>query len=200
MTSVDQEMYYRHFIRINFTSNMAYDIAAFGESQGMEKLTERLDLTCGAIPSGEYNMVIDPSAPKQFLELYTGIAEYRLAFAVTELLKLNPGYIKPLENYFHDKGKALKADNYPTVKAAFELINFCVLDGMPDIETKQITIDESDKLSWKKLMETHENYWNKAGSSVEVYYQLQNCFINGLLDGSNITFTNQDNQTFTLSK
>lgn len=97
----------QQFFKIQQLNDMSFDIAAFGENQGIEKLTERVDLNCGAMPPGEYERVIDPSAPEEFLNLYLGIAESRFAYAVTALLKFHPGYITPLENYCFERGKAL---------------------------------------------------------------------------------------------
>lgn len=193
------DIYLRHFEKIVLLSNMALDIAAFGESQGIFNLVERLDLTCGALPSDQYEQVIDQGAPEPFLELYTRMAEHRFAFAVTELLKLNPAYMTALENYCRDKGKTLKAAKLSTVEAAYELINTSVLDGMPWDDVKNVTVVETNRIVWKKLKETHQEAWQKAGGNLEIYYQLQNCFIQGLLDGSSILFNNEQNELFTLS-
>lgn len=95
------------FIKIRILDDMSWDIAVFGENQGIEKLTERVDLSCGAVPPGEYEQVIDLSAPQQFLDLYEHIVEHRFAFVVTAMLKLRPDYIKPLKNYCFEKGKSL---------------------------------------------------------------------------------------------
>lgn len=178
---------------------MALDIAAFGESQGIFNLVERLDLTCGALPSDQYSQVIDQGAPEPFLELYSRMAEHRFAFAVTELLKLNPRYINALKNYCNDQGKKLKAAKISTVEAAYELINTFVMDGMPWVDVKNVTTVESNKIIWEKLQETHQDAWQKVDGDIEIYYQLQTCFIQGLLDGSGIIFKNQENKLFSLS-
>jgi len=190
----------QHFVKIQILSDMAFDIAAFGENQGIGKLTERLDLTCGAIPPGEYEQVIDQSAPQVFLDLYMKIAEKRFAFAVTELLKLNQAYINPLINYCFEAGKVHSIEKLKTVEAAYELINAVVLDGMPFDDVKEITTVEAFRLVWKKQKETHEDSWNKVGGDVAVYYQLQSAFIEGLLNESGISFVNEGNSVFSLIK
>ena len=55
-----------------------------------------------------------------------------------------------------------------------------------------------EKIKWKKLTETHASFWEKAGSIVDLYYDLQSCIIQGLLSGSKITFSNNNNELFTL--
>lgn len=188
------------FFKIRFLDYMALDIAAFGEQQGLEKLIERVDLKCGAIPPGEYEQIIDQSAPEPFLDLYMKIAEKRFAFAVTALIKANEGYITPLTNYCFELGKANKPEKLKTVEAAYELINAFVLDGMPDVDTKEITVVEANRLEWKKLVETHQEIWNKVQGDVAVYYQLQSAFIEGLLFESGISFLNEGNSVFTVIK
>lgn len=188
----------QQFYKIKFLNYMSFDIAAFGENQGIEKLVEKVDLKCGAIPDGEYEQVIDQTAPNPFLELYMRIAEFRFAFSVTALLKANEGYITPLINYCYEQGKANKPEKIKTVNTAYEYINSFILDGMPDEEVKEITTVEPGRLVWHVVKETHESFWNKAEGSVEVYYKLQNALIEGLLEGSDITFINEGNTTFTL--
>lgn len=193
------DIYLRQFGKISLLCNMALDIAAFGESQGIFNFVEHMDLTCGALPEGEYSQIIDPSAPEPFLDLYTKMAEHRFAFAVTGLLKANSAYINALKNYCFEQGKTLKPAKLSTVEAAYELINTYVLDGMPADDVKQITTVTPDKLEWEQLQETHKDAWDKAEGNLEIYYQLQTCFIQGLLDGSNILFNNEHNELFTLS-
>lgn len=193
------DIYIRHFGKIVLLSNMALDIAAFGESQGIPNFVERLDLTCGALPSEEYSQVIDQSAPEAFLSLYSKMAEHRFAFAVTELLKLNSGYLNALANYCMERGKALKPAKLNTVEAAYELINTYILDGMPADDVKNVTVVEPNRMEWEKIQETHEEAWNKAGGNIDIYYQLQSYFIKGLLDDSGISFVNNNNKLFTLT-
>lgn len=186
------------FYKISFLSDMALDIAAFGENQGIRDLVEQLDLNCGAIPPGDFEHVIDPAAPHQFLDFYTKIAEHRFAFAVTQLLKLNPLYMTPLNNYCLDKGKALKGP-VTGVKEAFDFIQSIILDGMPCDETYKIITSNESELVWEKLVDTHEGFWNKVQGNVDVYYELQSSFIKGLLEDSNISFTNEGNKIFRLN-
>lgn len=194
------DIYLRHFKKIVLLSNMALDIAAFAESQGAANFVERLDLTCGALPSDEYTQVIDQFAPEPFLELYSRMAEHRFAFAVTGLLNMNPGYIKALENYCFEQGRNLKPAKITTIESAYELINTYVLDGMPAEDIKNVTKIESDKLTWEELSDTHADAWVKADGNLENYYHLQSYFIQGLLDESGIAFSNEENKSFSLSR
>lgn len=194
------DIYRRHFGKILLLSNMALDIAAFGESQGIHNLVERLDLTCGALPSEEYSQVIDQSAPEIFLDLYSKMVENRFAFAVTELMKLNSAYITPLCNYCFERGKSLQPEKVTTVESAYELINTYILDGMPSVDVKKLSVIETNKIQWEKITETHKEYWEKAGGDINVYYQLQTCFIQGLLENSGFEYNNSENRNFSICR
>lgn len=189
-----------HFYKINMLNDMANDIGYFAQSQGYENLMDKIDMTCGAIPEGKYEQVIDQGAARQFLELYMNIAKNRFAVAVTECLRMNHAYWPAIMNYCREKGTGLDHEKIRTVEAAYELINAAVLDGMPDDETKNVTVVEAGRIVWEKLKDTHEAAWKKAGSDVDIYYQLQNCFIQGLLSNSEFKFTNEGNTRFSISQ
>lgn len=188
------------FLKIKILDSMSTDIGYFLQNQGAENFLDTLDLTCGAVPEGKFEEVIDPAATEQFLSLYEGIAKYRFAFAVTQALKINQAFYPAIRTYCFQKGNSLKPEEpIQTVQAAYDVINSCILDGSTGVETKKITKNEEKLLVWDKIKETHENYWNKAGGSVDIYYDLQNCFIQGILEGSSISFSNKENQEFSLS-
>ena len=189
-----------HFYKINMLNDMANDIGYFAQSQGYENLMDKIDMTCGAIPEGEYEQVIDQGAARQFLELYMNIAKNRFAVAVTECLRMNQAYWPAIMNYCREKGASLKQGKIRTAEAAYELIEASVLDGMPGDETKNVTVVEAGRIVWEKLKDTHESAWKKAGSDVNIYYQLQNCFIQGLLGDSEFKFTNEGNKEFSITK
>lgn len=200
MNSTQQnDKYFLQFSKIKLWDEMATDIAYFLLSQGYETIMDKIDLTCGAIPQGEYEQVIDQGAPQQFLTFYTHIAEFRFAVAVTEALKMNKDYWGAIKKYCYDKGKVFRPEKFANIQAAYDLLDCCILDGTGDEDTKKITVAEQDKIVWEKLIDTHENYWQKAGSPVDIYYDLQSCFILGILNESNIKFANEENKIFTLS-
>ncbi len=191
-------IYKQLFTKIKILNDMAFDIGNFVENQGVLNFVERLDLTCGAIPPGEYEQIIDQSAPEVFLQLYLHIAEHRFAFAVSEAVKIHPGFMEPIKKYCYDCGKSFKPAKVATVQSAYDLINAFVLDGMPEEETRKFTVVEPSKIIWEKVKDTHKEFWDKVGGNVEIYYQLQTLFIQGLLEDSGIEFMNEQNSIFSL--
>ena len=140
------------FNKIKLLDQIATQIGLFGVNQGNETLMDYVDLNCGAIPEGEFETVIDLSAPHQFLQMYMQIAEKRFAFTCTELLKMNPGYIVALKDFLRRTGCELNSEKVETALQAFEKMDFYVLDGMPCDETKTI-VEKSDEKIIKLILQ-----------------------------------------------
>lgn len=188
------------FNKIKLVDAMAFQIASYGVQNGNDTLLDRIDLSCGAIPEGEFEQVIDLSAPHQFLTLYMQIAEKRFAMAVTELLNMNEGFYKPLEDYMEQVGRDMKIPAVSDMDQALSIYDSFVLDGMPCDETKEVLEKSSSKITWTKLMDTHQDNWNKVGGDLGVYYQLLQDFIKGLFAESGIVLQIDNQLTFTLEK
>ncbi|MCR5699644.1 MAG: hypothetical protein K6G52_08385 [Treponemataceae bacterium] len=188
------------FFKIRLWNNMAQMIAYFAFQRGNGQVFDYIDMNCGGIPEGEFEQVIDLSAPHQFLSMYTQVAEKRFAFAVTELLKMNGGYIDALSDFCRRTGRELNADEVDDAEKAFELMKSFVLDGMPCDETKEVVSVDERKIEWKKLTDTHAEAWNKAGGDLSVYYRLQKDFVDGLLEKSHITLHTENYETFWLER
>ena len=188
------------FNKIKLVDAMAFQIASYGVQNGNDSLLDRIDLSCGAIPEGEFEQVIDLSAPHQFLTLYMQIAEKRFAMAVTELLNMNEGFYKSLEDYMEQVGRDMKIPAVSDMDQALNIYDSFVLDGMPCDETKEVLKKSSSKIIWTKLMDTHQDNWNKVGGDLGVYYQLLQDFIKGLFAESGIVLQIDNQLTFTLEK
>lgn len=202
------------FSKIKYWCNMALDIAAFGENQGIPHLVERMEMTCGAVPDGEFEQVIDPEAAQQFLELYEHVAEYRIAFAVTELLKLNDGYMNALRNYFAGQGKSQGAlylaaegegdgsaeKHDASAMEALDLMQTYVLSGL-DWETCNKVISQTeDQVVWETICDPHESWWKKSGGNVDLYYEFEWCFVDALVDGLGFLFERKEDGKFYLRR
>ena len=189
-----------HFNKIKLLESIANQIAEYGVQCGNATLMDYIDMNCGGIPEGEFAQVVDVSAPMQFLAMYTKTAENRFAFAVTELLKMNESFLKALENSCFQVGKDMQIHAVQNAEHAFEIYNDFILDGMPGEQTKEIVSCNDSKIVWKKLTDTHEPAWKKAGGNLNVYYMLQKSFVTGLFDECKYAYYIEDNLTFSLFK
>jgi len=189
-----------HFNKIKLLESIANQIAEYGVQCGNATLMDYIDMNCGGIPEGEFAQVVDVSAPMQFLAMYTKTAENRFAFAVTELMKMNASFLKVLENSCFQVGKDMQIHAVQNAEHAFEIYNDFILDGMPGEQTKEIVSCSDSKIVWKKLTDTHEPAWKKAGGNLNVYYMLQKSFVTGLFDECKYAYYIEDNLTFSLFK
>lgn len=189
-----------HFNKIKLLESIANQIAEYGVQCGNATLMDYIDMNCGGIPEGEFAQVVDVSAPIQFLAMYTKTAENRFAFAVTELLKMNASFLKALENSCFQVGKDMQIHAVQNAEHAFEIYNDFILDGMPGEQTKEIVSCNDSKIVWKKVTDTHEPAWKKAGGNLNVYYMLQKSFVTGLFDECKYSYYIEDNLTFSLCK
>lgn len=187
-----------HFNKIRLLNDIANHIGSYGVSCGNETLLDYMDLNCGAVPDGEFEQVIDLSSPNQFLSLYMQIAENRFACVVTEMLKMNKGYFAILSEFCNRIGREMNIDIVTDIETAFEVMESFILDGMPCDETKEIILKETGKIQWKKIVDTHESAWKKAGGDISVYYSLQKEFVNGIFEESGIKLEIEENSLFTL--
>ena len=207
------------FYKIRLLNDIANQIAYFGIQNGNEKLLDYIDMNCGGIPEGNFEQVIDLSSPHQFLAMYTQIAENRFAFAVTEILKMNPQYIEILKEFLTRTGRELNIfgdSSSPTgstgseehtksptdfsMDAIFVLFQSFILDGMPCDGTKQILSSNENEIVWKKLVDTHESAWKKAGGNIDIYYELEKSFVSGLFEKVGITLSIENNEIFKLER
>ncbi|MBQ0167700.1 MAG: hypothetical protein KBT02_11395 [Treponema sp.] len=92
------------FAKIQLLNSMAGQIIAYGEQCGASGLSDYVDMNCGGIPDGEYVQVVDQTAPEQFLSMYQKIAENRFSLAVKTLVKANPAFLEPIEEYCERDG------------------------------------------------------------------------------------------------
>lgn len=131
--------------------------------------------------------------------MYINVVEMKFAFAVTELLKMNPVFMNALEEFCTRTGRDMQLPVITGLDETFDTINSFVLDGMPDVETKKIIQKNNDSIVWEIVVDTHESAWNKAGGDLNVYYKLQTCFVNGLFQQSNIKMIILDKGKFCLT-
>lgn len=191
------------FNRIRLLSDISDRIIYYAVQNGNQTLPDYVDLNCGAVPEGDFDQVIDPSASQQFLSLYTQIAENRFAFAVTELLKMNQEFMKPLKDFLHETGRSMEISSLDSPKMAFEIFQSFILDGMyseNSSETKKIISSDENRIVWEKVSDSHEKPWEKAGGKLEVYYELQKAFVSGLLENSGFEYEIQNQKVFILKK
>lgn len=154
----------KNYDKIQLLNFLTEDIISFAAQKLGQDFPDYIDMNCGAIPQGEYEKIIDPDSPEQFLMLYKTTALKRLNLAASTLLKSDEAFMKLLEDYFLRQGKRLKADlpGPENLRQALELFDLCILcscEGRVIIEETEQVVKwnyqdsrDADGLYWK-LME-----------------------------------------------
>lgn len=167
----------QQFQRIQLINIMTGDLINFAVKKYGQEFSDYVDMNCGAIPEGDYNSIIDPSSPEQFLELYTGIASKRLSLCCLKILELGDGYDKILSDYFYNEGKELGMPEPVTLEDAHYLIRTCVLDGLESKTQYEIVEQSEEHIAWKTTSKKEPAYWPFMAA-----------FVNGLMQQSGIEF------------
>lgn len=189
-----------HFNKIMLLNEIGNQLVDFAVNSINPQFSDYIDMNCGAIPPGSFQQVIDLSAPKPFLSLYTQISKKRFAFAVTEILNKKGSLKNAIADFCFRSGKALSLPEVKDAFEAFETYNSLILDGMIDEETKNIIEENAQKIKWKKVLDTNESVWKECGGDICVYYELLEFFVKGLFEKSRFELKVQDGEFFTLSK
>ncbi len=188
------------FYKIRLINDMALDIIDYAVHGGHTQLYDIVDMNCGAIPDGDFENIIDPSSPQQFLSLYTKIAVQRFAMAVTETLKLSSTLIKQLTDYCYNAGVNISQNTVcKSIQEALSLLNECLLEETPPSNKSRIITQSDSIIIWESDLTLQKQAWEKCNGDVNNFYILQTAFVTGLLKNSTIKYTVQDNKHFTLS-
>jgi len=145
--------------------------------------------------------VIDVGNIHGWLQNQISMVEYKLAFAVTEVLNENPEKIEDIKEIFKRNGDEYSTlSNESTIDEAFKAINDTLLDGMPCDHVNAIVNQDENEAVWKRYECVHSKFWDAAKGEVSTYYTLRDEFIEGLLSTANINYEKLDDTTYKISR
>jgi len=193
-------LYMNQFFKIKLINDISSQIALYGEKCGIKNFSDYLDMSCGAIPEGSYEKVIDPEAAEVFLDLYYNIAESRLALSITKLLEINNEFLIPIKDFCFRIGQDYWNQEVKDIKQAFELIMAFILDGKLSMQPKEIIKYSENEIVWKISVDTHLDFWEKVKGNINNYYEIQQSIVSGLLSKSSYKYQIENNTIFTLKK
>ncbi len=202
MEDLDIDIARDHFNRIRFLDALTNQMIRMAEDWGFVDFAEYTDMNCGAIPQGDFDTVIDAGARRQFLVMYTNIAEARFAFTAIVLKRKDVKYFETLCALCFEVGKSFAPGKFDSVFHAFCFICKMLLDGMPGDRPKEITLDTDTSFEWMLTSDTHQSYWDNFGGNgaVKDYYVLTSYLIAGFLSLSDIRYTCRSQKYFCLAK
>ena len=158
-----------------------------------------LNETCGTIPVGNFNDVVDLNNIHMWLSHHTNVVEYRLAYTVTSLLNQNISFDK-IKEILYEAGKKIAYNGPDYLDRIFSYIDLNYLDGMPCDDTKEIVCMTEECIEWKRKMDLHSKFWVMAHGDAKNYFDLMSSYINGILCKVDVHFESKQNNICCLVK
>lgn len=188
--------------KIKLQNNMVEAVIHYAENKGVcFNLRSKLDNQYGTIDARPLEDQIDTSNIHGWLQECVATVEYRLAYAVTTLLKEESVSMVELKEVFRNLGAGESSLNQNiTVAEAYKSLNDTLLDGMPCDHANSLVSQEDHEIVWKRNVCVHENYWTEVGGDINNYYVLREEYIKGLLSEANIRFEKLDETTSKIVK
>lgn len=145
--------------------------------------------------------VIDTSNIHGWLQNEITKVEYKLAFAVAEILEKNPEKLDEIKSIFKSNGMKYSELNKDSLaNEGLKHINDTLLDGMPCDHVNVVVTQEDDEAIWKRTLCVHSKFWDEAKSDVSIYYDLRGEFIKGLISPSSLNYEKIDETTYKISR
>lgn len=186
--------------KIKIQNDIVEDILVLSENNNLN-IKKSLYETYGDGELKPLEEVIDTGNIHGWLQNQISKVEYKLAFAVTELLKSNIEKVENIKKVFENNGeKHSPLNNGSTVEEAFKAINDTLLDGMPCDHVNAVVSQDEKAAVWKRYECVHSKFWDEAKGDVGVYYMLRDEFIKGLMSPANINYEAIDESTYKISR
>lgn len=195
-------IHYWLYNKITLQNNMVEAVIQFAESKNLSyDLRSMLDNQYGTIDLRPLEEQIDTSNIHGWLQECVSTVEYRLAYAVTALLKEGSKNLEGLKEIFRNLGeKESSLNKDATVSEAYKSLNDTLLDGMPCDHANLLVSQEDHEIIWKRNLCVHEKYWSEVGGDINMYYILREEYIKGLLIQADITYVKLDETTSRIAK
>ena len=165
-------------------------------------ISESLVTKYGIPESRPLEEVIDVGNIHAWLQTKVSDVEYRLAFAVTEVLKLDSGHLEILKDIFREKGRQAgsKASKGIELDQVYNIINDTWLDGMPCDHAYRVLEESRDEVVVRRQICVHEQYWSMVEGNIKNYYTLRNTWNEAFAEEQNLRFEYIDDNTYKISR
>lgn len=152
------------------------------------------------LEKGELSEIIDETNIHGWLQERISLVENRLAFTVTNILEKNPEKLETIINIAYNFGKENSLEGEVSIKEVYEFLENLLLNGMPCDRVNSIDEENDNEILWHQNIDIHEQYWASNNGNVENYYLIRESLIKGILEDSDVEFSNTGNENFKLKK
>lgn len=193
-------IHYWLYNKIKIQNNLVEEIISFAKENNID-IKNELDNKFGAIDTRPLEELIDTTNIHGWLQECVSVVEYRLAYAVTTLLKEDNGNLDKLKELFYTNGvKASQLEKEASLEKIFSEMNDTLLDGMPCDHANEVVSQDNNQVTWKRNVCVHGDYWNAVGGNILNYYTLREEFMKGLVRKYDVTFNKIDDVTYQISR
>lgn len=188
--------------KIQIQQDIVENITTLAQKELSElNLNKELEVRFGVSEKRPLEQVIDEGNIHGWLQSRVSQVEYKLAYSITQILKLKPELFIAIEEVFKKKGEEIaKTLSFSNVSEVYKAMNDSLLDGMPCDHANSLLEDDGNRVVWKRNTCVHHNYWEEVDGDINNYYKFREAFIRGMLTDSKYTFKRSDDVTFMIEK
>jgi hypothetical protein len=189
------------FEKIKFQENLNKHLIEMAAVKGYnkEKLAE-VDSVCGVLEEGELADLIDGMNIHGWLQERISIVERRLAYITKSIIEEDQTHFADILKVAKAIGEEKKPKGLITAKEGYTLLEDLLVSGMPCDRVNMVVADDGDSLTWEQTIDIHKQYWDQFDIDVKYYYEIRNAIIEGIFDGSDLSYEKEPANQFTLRK
>ena len=191
-------IHYWLYDKIKLQNDFVNQLMNVATNHGIDVET-KLNEKYGVLPTEELENIIDEGNIHGWLQEKVSLVEFRLADLVTMVLKENHELWESLKQEAVAFGGSIGTKDISTPKEVYQLLNNCLLDGMPCDHVNVLISQKENEIIWKRSQCVHESYWNEVSGDVSVYYEIRTEWIKGMFSGTSLTFTELEEDMFSIS-
>ncbi len=79
----------------------------------------------------------------------------------------------------------------------FRIFEDFFVNGMPCDRVNAVVTESDDEVSWQMTQDIHAQYWN---GETNIYYELRDCVMRGMLEGTPFALDSRDDARFTIKR
>ena len=182
-------IHYWLYHKIELQEKLIDNILEGAKQEGWNTLSaDQLNTACGSADMRPLEEVIDQGNIHGWLQQRIGVSEVRLAYLVTVLLKEDVSRLDILKQSAYHFGERHALESAINAKEAFKVLEDTLLNGMPCDHVNMILEQDVNRVFWQQTRCVHDDYWNKIGGDISVYYELRTQIIKGMFAHSPLKF------------
>lgn len=186
-------LYNKILVQENMVSSL---IELNNEKNYVEDLENKINKSCGTIKRGKLEDMINESNIHGWLQEQVDIVENRLSLAIKLIIDSDKSKTDDIMAKIYETGVNIASDmDMDKIKSAedvYELLNDTLLDGMPCDHVNELISEDKDEVIFARTKCIHEKYYVNNNVDVQIYYEMRNSLVNGILSKTDFVYT-QDN-------